>query len=353
MGGATTINYKLQEQVLREVFAPPRRATHRHGRRMERNSPIHQQKDISPLDGTLTEGHQRRPTPMQSFPNLKKADDDKSGHTSPLDLRKVATNAIPQKDVSEPELRRRYSSGNLFEQAHTSDTEDNAPFPMDEDEGKVKRSDVFTYEEARQNWAERCYNIERRKKGEAKWQNAGSHDGRGPTSGNNVNREEPHTRTEWFLLIENLTKNMLRPCVLDLKMGTRQYGYLPSPLPGSEISLIVEYIPVLRNEPLNGESTAPSLNRLNFDNRCAKTTSHALGVRICGMQVWDAQSKTYIFQDKYFGRDLKAGNDFKSALTRYITSTEGGEPHVLAYHIPTIIGKITQLGVSSQIFNSY
>jgi inositol-hexakisphosphate 5-kinase len=63
------------------------------------------------------------------------------------------------------------------------------------------------------------------------------------------------------------------------------------------------------------------------------------------MQVWDAKNKGYIFQDKYYGRDLHAGKDFQNALTRYITSTAGGEPHVLTYHITTILSKINQLGM--------
>jgi hypothetical protein len=63
------------------------------------------------------------------------------------------------------------------------------------------------------------------------------------------------------------------------------------------------------------------------------------------MQVWDAHNKGYIFEDKYYGRDLRAGRDFQEALTRYITSTaDGGRPHVLTHHIPTILSKITQLG---------
>jgi inositol-hexakisphosphate 5-kinase len=62
------------------------------------------------------------------------------------------------------------------------------------------------------------------------------------------------------------------------------------------------------------------------------------------MQVWDARNKSYMFQDKYYGRDLKVGKDFQNALTRYITSTADEKPRVQTHHIPTIISKITQLG---------
>lgn len=64
------------------------------------------------------------------------------------------------------------------------------------------------------------------------------------------------------------------------------------------------------------------------------------------MQVWDAKNKGYIFEDKYFGRDLRAGKDFQNALTRYITSTAEGEKRILTHHIPTIISKINQLGMT-------
>src|SRR5271169_4033807 len=86
--------------------------------------------------------------------------------------------------------------------------------------------------------------------------------------------------------------------------------------------------------------------RASQQKKCAKTTSRELGVRICGMQVWDAKNKEYIFQDKYYGRDLHVGKDFQNALTNYITSTSGGKSHVLTHHILTILSKIQQLGMN-------
>jgi hypothetical protein len=196
---------------------------------------------------------------MQSYPSLKKKLEDeetslkpRQGHTSAssLDLRKVATSVQPVLLVDVPPqeesvvrdtggLRRRYSAGNMRD-AHSEESEnehkhddtddhDDNVFSMDDDtpsseivsELQAVKSVVPTYAQARQNWAERCYEIERSKR----ISHQSSQEGLGNIPAI-VSEDQGSTRTEWFLLIENLTKNMIRPCVLDLKMGTRQYGYL-------------------------------------------------------------------------------------------------------------------------------
>ncbi len=58
------------------------------------------------------------------------------------------------------------------------------------------------------------------------------------------------------MVMENLTNKFRKPCILDLKVGTRQYG----------------------------DDVSDNKRKLHLE-RCAHSTSHTLGVRICGMQV--------------------------------------------------------------------
>ncbi|EFX63240.1 hypothetical protein DAPPUDRAFT_67244, partial [Daphnia pulex] len=95
-----------------------------------------------------------------------------------------------------------------------------------------------------------------------------------------------------FMMLENVASasKFQNPCVLDLKMGTRQHG-----------------------------DDASAEKRTRQMAKCAASTSASLGLRLCGMKVYDATTGNFVSRDKYFGRRLDA-DGLRRALVQFFAS---------------------------------
>jgi len=102
-----------------------------------------------------------------------------------------------------------------------------------------------------------------------------------------------------YLVLENLTKGFNKPCILDLKMGTRMYG-----------------------------DFATEAKRKSQRKKSKRSTSLKLGIRFCGSQRFSSSQRSFETIDKYVGRNADE-TELKTLLQKFFTCRGGLRSEVI------------------------
>jgi len=122
-----------------------------------------------------------------------------------------------------------------------------------------------------------------------------------------------------YILLENLTSRHTRPCVLDLKVGTRLYG---------------------------DSATAGKMERKVA--KLANSTSVEIGLRLGGMQVWSCEAGRYHCRTKTAGRALTVAG-LRAALAQFFSSGD----RIRAEVVSAVLEKLAELRSLVASLNSY
>lgn len=357
--GSTTVNRKLQELVLTEVFAPIKRYVHKNrvktlpGRKHAMSS--EKGAIVDNLSSPLRRFHRYSTnsissTQLRALPIIKNA----SGKTP--DTEKVTRKLIERpQSIQGKNMKLGKSEGDVDAAENKGTSPEMEPSSVHSDDIKfvsVDGDDVFPDRDTIVSSIRGIRAASNDKKSSNEDEQAVSEDnaesdgeifmmedeekvhGKKAGEGNEPIGLEPsklmkqshklrkHTAFERFILLEDLTSGMECPCVLDLKMGTRQYG-------------------------IEAKSTKKDSQR----RKCRQTTSLQLGMRICGMQVWDLKRQTYINRDKYFGRRVKAGEELVRSLSRFLY--DGVRLYSIVKHLPRLIKSLAELESIFQHLDNY